>query len=75
MHTSRRLLIALALSTLAPGAFAQGWPSEPTGIVVPFPPGGGMDTIARETSQRVAAATGWTCVIQKAEGVTAPRAD
>jgi tripartite-type tricarboxylate transporter receptor subunit TctC len=36
--------------------------------VVPFPPGGGTDTIARETSQRVAAATGWTFVIDNKPG-------
>ncbi len=71
MQASRRLLLALAASTLASlttGAFAQAWPSKPIRIVVPFPPGGGTDTIARETSQRVAAATGWTFVIDNKPG-------
>jgi tripartite-type tricarboxylate transporter receptor subunit TctC len=36
--------------------------------VVPFPPGGGTDIIARETSQRVAASTGWTFVIDNKPG-------
>jgi tripartite-type tricarboxylate transporter receptor subunit TctC len=35
---------------------------------VPFPPGGGTDIIARETSQKVAAATGWTFVIDNKPG-------
>jgi tripartite-type tricarboxylate transporter receptor subunit TctC len=62
------MLLALAAATLATGAFAQAWPAKPIRIVVPFPPGGGTDIIARETSQRVAAATGWTFVIDNKPG-------
>jgi tripartite-type tricarboxylate transporter receptor subunit TctC len=68
MQASRRLLLALAASTLATSAFAQAWPTRPIRIVVPFPPGGGTDIIARETSQKVAAATGWTFVIDNKPG-------
>ena len=71
MQASRRLLLALAASSLAiatTGAFAQAWPTKPIRIVVPFPPGGGTDIIARETSQKVAAATGWTFVIDNKPG-------
>ncbi len=68
MQASRRLLLALAASTLCTGAFAQAWPAKPIRIVVPFPPGGGTDIIARETSQRVASATGWTFVIDNKPG-------
>jgi tripartite-type tricarboxylate transporter receptor subunit TctC len=68
MQASRRLLLALVGSTLCFGAFAQAWPSKPIRIVVPFPPGGGTDIIARETSQKVAAATGWTFVIDNKPG-------
>ena len=68
MHTPRRLLLALAVSALASSAFAQAWPAKPIRLVVPFPPGGGTDTIAREASQRVAAATGWTFVIDNKPG-------
>jgi tripartite-type tricarboxylate transporter receptor subunit TctC len=68
MQASRRLLLALAASTLTSAAMAQAWPAKPIRIVVPFPPGGGTDTIARETSQRVAAATGWTFIIDNKPG-------
>jgi tripartite-type tricarboxylate transporter receptor subunit TctC len=68
MQASRRLLLALAATTLTTGAFAQAYPSKPIRIVVPFPPGGGTDTIARETAQRVATANGWTIVIDNKPG-------
>ena len=73
MQASRRqLLLAIATSTLASSfattVFAQAWPTKPIRIVVPFPPGGGTDIIAREPSQKVAAATGWTFVIDNKPG-------
>lgn len=68
MQALRRITLALAATTLSATAFAQAWPAKPIRIVVPFPPGGGTDTIARETSQRVAAATGWTFVIENKPG-------
>jgi tripartite-type tricarboxylate transporter receptor subunit TctC len=68
MSFTRRTLVAIAAATLTTGAFAQAWPAKPIRIVVPFPPGGGTDIIARETSQKVAAATGWTFVIDNKPG-------
>ncbi|HKX42345.1 MAG TPA: tripartite tricarboxylate transporter substrate binding protein [Burkholderiaceae bacterium] len=68
MQASRRLVLALGAAALSGSAFAQAWPAKPIRIVVPFPPGGGTDIIARETSQRVAAATGWTFVIDNKPG-------
>lgn len=68
MQILRRATLALIASTLSAGAFAQAWPAKPIRIVVPFPPGGGTDIIARETSQRVAKATGWTFVIENKPG-------
>ncbi|MBI5719962.1 MAG: tripartite tricarboxylate transporter substrate binding protein [Burkholderiales bacterium] len=62
------IALALAAASLCGGAFAQAWPGKPIRIVVPFPPGGGTDTIARETSLKVAAATGWTFVIDNKPG-------
>ena len=68
MQASRRFLLAAIGSTFCIGAFAQAWPSKPIKVIVPFPPGGGTDIIARETTQKVAAATGWTFVIDNKPG-------
>jgi tripartite-type tricarboxylate transporter receptor subunit TctC len=68
MTFTRRTLVALAAATLAGGAFAQAFPSKPIRVFVPFPPGGGTDIIAREVTQKVAANTGWTFVIENKPG-------
>ena len=68
MQIARRWALALAATALCSTALAQTWPSKPIRLVVPFPPGGGTDIIARETSQAVAAATGWTFVVENKPG-------
>ena len=68
MNLTRRTLLALIAATATSGAFAQTWPSKPIRVVVPFPPGGGTDIIARGVTQKVAAATGWIFVVENQPG-------
>jgi tripartite-type tricarboxylate transporter receptor subunit TctC len=42
----RRTLVTLA-ATLPFAARADSWPSRPVNVIVPFPPGGGLDTFMR----------------------------
>jgi tripartite-type tricarboxylate transporter receptor subunit TctC len=48
--------LALLTATLGPGARAQDYPTRPITIVVPFPPGGGVDVLARVIGERLAVA-------------------
>jgi tripartite-type tricarboxylate transporter receptor subunit TctC len=68
MTLVRRSLIALAGTLLATGLHAQTYPTKPIKVIVPFPPGGGTDIIAREVTQKVTAATGWTFVVENKAG-------
>lgn len=68
MTLGSRSLTLFAAALLASAAQAQAYPTKPIRVVVPFPPGGGTDIIARETTQKVAAATGWTFVIENRAG-------
>lgn len=68
MKTIRNTLLALVAAGAAQAALAQAYPTKAIRVVVPFPPGGGTDIIAREVTQRVAAATGWSFVIDNKPG-------
>ena len=52
MRTPRNLLLALCL-VLASSASADDFPSKPIRLIVPFPPGGPNDIIARVVGQRM----------------------
>lgn len=57
----RRALLALAaMATLPRPGLAQSgaWPSRPVRIVIPFPPGGGTDVMARIAAQHLTARLG-----------------
>ena len=55
MNTLRILrgAAALALALATAGAAAQGFPTKPVTIVVPFPAGGALDTVARGIAEQM----------------------
>jgi tripartite-type tricarboxylate transporter receptor subunit TctC len=60
----------IALFFSAAGALSQGFPSKPVHIVVPFPPGGGADTLARIMEPKLAAIWGQPIVVENRPGAS-----
>ncbi|MBU8540100.1 tripartite tricarboxylate transporter substrate binding protein [Falsiroseomonas tokyonensis] len=67
----RPLLAGLAGATLAAPALGQpAWPNGPIRIIVPFPPGGSVDTITRLLQPRLSAELGQPVVIENRPGAS-----
>ncbi|MFJ1298448.1 Bug family tripartite tricarboxylate transporter substrate binding protein [Pseudomonadota bacterium AL_CKDN230030165-1A_HGKHYDSX7] len=63
-----RLLSGLTLLCASGLSLAQGYPNKPIRLIVPFPPGGGTDVLAREAAVKVAGNTGWNIVTENRPG-------
>ena len=65
-----RALLAIALLAALP-LQAQEWPAKPVRMIVPFPPGGGTDTVARPLAAKLAQILGQQVVIDNRGGAGA----
>jgi tripartite-type tricarboxylate transporter receptor subunit TctC len=59
--------VALGLATMG-SAFAQAWPAKPVTLLVPFPPGGSTDMIARTVGAKLQEKLGATFVVDNKGG-------
>jgi len=70
-NVSRALLAGLASACamlFSAGSAAQNWPDKPVTFIVPFPPGGPVDTTARLTTQPMAQSWNVPAVIENKAG-------
>ena len=70
---SKRLAAVACAMLLLPFAgvqtsFAQGWPERPVRIIVPFPPGGAIDTMTRILAPRLEASLKQPIVVENRAG-------
>ncbi len=64
-----RWILALALAASF-NAFAQSYPAKPVKVIVPFPPGGVTDAIARITAEWLTQRTGQTFIAENRPGAS-----
>lgn len=66
--SSRRALLALGLALAATAASADTWPARPVRMVIPFPPGGTLDTVARQLAEKLQTQLGQPFVVENRPG-------
>lgn len=62
------LCAALATAFCAPWAQANDWPSKPIQLVIPYPPGGSADLLARPLAQQLQQQLGQSVVLEYKPG-------
>ena len=74
-HSSQRHLILAAgvlLAGLVPAfTHAQAWPSKPITLIVPFPPGGTTDVLARTLGEKLSQSLGQPIIVESKPGAGA----
>ena len=69
LRLARRLCLTMALAFTAATVAAQAaYPTRPIRLVVPFPPGGSPDVLARTLGQKLSESTGVPVVVENVAG-------
>jgi tripartite-type tricarboxylate transporter receptor subunit TctC len=64
----KTILSAALLGIMSTAAFAQSWPAKPVRIIVPFPPGGGLDFFARVAAPKLQEILGQQMIVENRSG-------
>ncbi len=66
--TFLRLAIAALAALAVTGVAAQSYPTRPVRVIIPFPPGGTLDTLGRALAQKLGEQMGQTFVVENRPG-------
>ena len=64
----RRIVVVAVLALAAGLVHAQDWPTKPIRMIVPYPPGGGTDVVARILTEKLSPELGQPIVIDNKGG-------
>lgn len=71
---SRRVILTalsgLGLSAASNSVLAQAWPSRPMRMIVPYPPGGASDVVARLITKQLASGLGTSVIVENRPGAS-----
>jgi tripartite-type tricarboxylate transporter receptor subunit TctC len=67
-HRSLSVMLLIALSVCSSFVAAQAYPSKPVRVIVPFPPGGISDVLARVMAQHLSGAMGQQMIVENRPG-------
>ena len=67
-RTLARCALSAVLLGLAGAAGAQAWPAKPITMIIPFPPGGTLDTVGRMLAQKLGEQLGQSVVVDNRAG-------
>ncbi|GAD24370.1 tripartite tricarboxylate transporter substrate binding protein [Acidovorax sp. MR-S7] len=68
MRISRRLILGASLLAACTATLAQDYPNKPIRFIVPFPPGGGTDSLTRMVANKLTETLKWTFVVENKPG-------
>jgi tripartite-type tricarboxylate transporter receptor subunit TctC len=63
-----KLFLGISLSLCCLAADAQPWPAKPVRLVVAYPPGGGIDILARQLADKLATPWGQPVIVENKPG-------
>jgi len=70
MKTIRQLFAIASILGFTSAALAQAWPLKPIKIIVPYPPGGTSDILARSLGPKITEALGQPVIVENKAGAT-----
>ena len=68
MRISRRLILGASLLAACTATLAQDYPNKPIRFIVPFPPGGGTDSLTRLVANKLTETLKWNFVVENKPG-------